>query len=211
MADATALQVFSDYVCPFCYMGEGLVEKLLAEDDLNLEVTWRPLQLQPDTPEQGIPLAAYFAMSPDEARHRLEELRPRMDELGRPFNPPTTMVNTLKAHLLAEYARDHDKMDQVRSALFRAYWADGQDISDESVLRAIATEAGLDADQAMASVADGVHMQRLAEAIDAANGYRVRGVPAFVVDKQRQISGAMPYPFLVEMIRHYSTTEGSSR
>lgn len=205
MADATALQVFSDYVCPFCYIGEGLVESLMAEDDLNLEVVWRPLQLRPETPEQGIPLASHLGMSPEEARHRLEELRPRMEELGRPFKPPTLMVNTLKAHLLAEYARDNGKMDQVRSALFRAYWAEGKDISDEAVLRAVAVEAGLDADQAMASVDSGAHVERMKEAITAANGFQIRGVPAFVVDRRRQISGALPYPMLVEMIRHYTS------
>lgn len=204
MADAVPLQVFSDYVCPFCYIGEGLVENLMKEQDLNLEVTWRPLQLRPDTPEKGIPLATYFAMTPDEVRHRLEELRPRLEEMGRPFNPPTTMVNTQKAHLLAEYARDHDKMDEVRSALFRAFWAEGKDISKDAVLRSIAKKAGLDADAAMASVASGEHMERLNESINAANSLRVRDVPSFVVDRQRQISGALPYLFLVEMIRHYT-------
>ncbi|MFZ5828409.1 MAG: DsbA family oxidoreductase, partial [Bacillota bacterium] len=119
-------------------MGEGLVEKLKAEPDLDLDVTWLPFELHPETPEESIPLTLYFSHLPKAQIDQMNRgLKARADDLGLPFNAPTHLSNSRKALQLAEFARDEGKLEALHVPLFQAFFVQGQNLSREAVLREV--------------------------------------------------------------------------
>lgn len=146
-------------------------------------------------------LAEHLGVTSAQAQRQLDSVANRVRKMGRTFNPPTRLFNTGKAHRLAEYARDRGKMDPLRTALFRAYWVDGRNLAATDVLGDLAAQVGLDPAEALAGAAAAKYGARLAAAATAARQHQVRGVPAFVVAPGKAMSGAQPYPLLVEMIR----------
>lgn len=171
------------------------------ETDLHLDVTWVPFQLNPATPAEGRSLSEYLGVPPERLTLLSEGTKKRAEELGLPFHPPHTICNTTKAHLLAEYAGDEGQGDLVHRALFTAYFVGGKNLSDDAVLTEVALEAGLDPQEALAKVHEGVHTDRLREAGQLARACGVTGVPAFIVSDRYRIAGALPYKTLVDALR----------
>ncbi len=168
----------------------------MQEPDLDLDVTWLPFELHPDTPEAGMPLTQYFGTSPERLEPMLRGLRERAEPLGLPFNPPQNLVNTRKALLLAEHARDEGKLDVLHPRLFRAYFAEGRNLADEGELRELARDAGLDPDRALEAVRERRHVERLSGAMELARLYGISGAPTFIINERYKIVGAQPYEAL---------------
>ncbi|WP_209466229.1 DsbA family oxidoreductase [Symbiobacterium terraclitae] len=183
-------------------MGEGLVERLRREPDLDLTVTWLPFELHPDTPQEGVSLLQKLGhLSAPQLEMMMAELRQRAAGLGLPFNPPPTLFNTRRALQLAEFGRDRGRLDHLHRPLFQAYFVDGANLSDEGVLRRVAEAAGLDADAGLAAVREGRYARRLADAAAEADRYGVRAVPTFIINDRYKVVGAQPYEKLREILR----------
>jgi predicted DsbA family dithiol-disulfide isomerase len=135
----------------------------------------------------------------------------RAKELGLPFNPPEILSNTMKAHILSEYARDQGKFDALHRELFRANFAEGLNLSDDDVLQEAARKAGLDPEAAMEAIADPSYRERVEAAIERSRQLRITGVPTFIVEGKYKIVGAHPLETLRDAFRRIGEMEGQSR
>jgi predicted DsbA family dithiol-disulfide isomerase len=199
------VDVVSDVVCPWCYIGKRRLEAALAtRPDVVVDVRWRPFQLDGTIPQGGIPRQTYLANKfggPD----KITEIYSRIAGVGREvgiafdFAAITRSPNTLDAHRLIRWAAEPGLQGAVVEALFRAYFLDGRDIGDHAVLADVAAQAGLDAGIA-ARLASDSDKDAVAEEIRMASELGVQGVPFFIFEGRYGVSGAQSAEVLEEII-----------
>ena len=181
--------VWSDYICPFCYV--GLERAAWLERRFGAQIEWRPLDLHPEYPPEGIPrevLEQRYGTSFDERRNAMFE------EAGLPYAAVLEKSpNSRGALLVAELARDRGAYDALHPRLFDAYWARGRDIGERSVLVDEATAVGLEEKQVVAAAADQRYLERVEAQTRGAVALGAGGVPAWVIDERLLIPGAQPY------------------
>jgi len=200
------IDVVSDTVCPWCFIGKRRLARALAmRPDVPVEVFWRPYQLDPTIPREGIDRKAYlkakFGDSPRTAAMgetiRAEGTGDGIDfALERIAKSP----NTLDSHRLVRWAASAGVQDAVVERLFKAYFEQGRDIGDHQVLTDIAAEAGMDAAlvaDLLAGDADAALVEREA---GMANQMGISGVPTFIFDSKFMISGAREPEILAKII-----------
>src|SRR5271166_6556704 len=163
MSDAgepLTIDVVSDVVCPWCYLGEKRLAAALAEDSEPVVVRWRPYQLDPTIPEGGLDRTQYMERKFGRDG-RLKAIHDNLVRLGAEVGLPFAFdrirraPNTLDAHRLIRWAASAGAQAKVVDRLFRAYFVEGRDIGDRSVLVEIASECGLDADIVEKLLAEG--------------------------------------------------------
>jgi predicted DsbA family dithiol-disulfide isomerase len=193
------IEIWSDVVCPFCYLGKRRFEKALEDfpgrDEVN--VTWKSFQLHPGlkaTPGQGLEtyLAERKGWSLAQIRATHDRLAQAGSELGLDYRfEDAVIADTFDAHRLIQLAKAEGKGDAMEERLFRAYFTEGRDLGDATVLSELAGEAGIDPVKTAALMAD---KESLAEAvksdIEEAERFGVNGVPFFVFDRRFAVSGA---------------------
>lgn len=180
------IKVFSDYVCPFCYLGKAIVDLLSKE--YTLCVTWLGFELHPSTPPLGTPLAERFA--PEQLDRLFSTLRARAEEMGVPLAKPEILPNSRLALEAAEYARDRGCFEQFHEAIFRAYFVEGKNIGRFHVIAEAAAYSGLDPQAVKSVLESGLYSSRLASAREEAKAWGVKGIPFFVIEDQTTIEGA---------------------
>jgi predicted DsbA family dithiol-disulfide isomerase len=187
------LRLYSDFVCPFCFVAEqSTVPRLLEEFDL--EIDWRGFPLHPRTPKGGMPLSALFGEA------RIPAVKEHMRRFAERFGVtgivhPERLPNTRRVLAMAEHARAEGKLEAFRKAGMEAHWRGGNFLETDEDLRAVAESVGLDADAALAA-ADSPRFQaevdrKLAEA--AEDG--VTGIPTFFIGDEAVV-GCQPYEVL---------------
>lgn len=196
------LIVYSDYICPWCYLAQAVVDRLLAEYDL--EVEWRPYLLRPRTPAEGRQLTP-------EARERLAQYLRQIEEpaalLGLPFRVPDLIPSTRLAHEATEYARDQGRQNAFHRAVFRRYYGHGKNIGDWAVLRAAAEEAGLDPNAMQEAVTAGHYRARVEALLQSAEEEGVELIPAFRIGSDGQgVDGFVPYEHLARLVEKARTS-----
>jgi predicted DsbA family dithiol-disulfide isomerase len=205
----TRLDVVSDAICPWCWVGKRNLDRaldMLAEDGEQFEIHWRPFQLNPDMPREGVDRASYRAAkfgslersTAADARvaqaGALAGLEFRHDLMRR-------TPNTLDAHRVIALAGALGLQHQVVEALFQAYFHDGRDIGDREELARIAGEAGLDAEEVATFLASNALE---ADIVNEDAGFRhagLSGVPTFALAGHVLFSGAMPAEDMAEAVR----------
>jgi len=190
------IDVVSDMVCPWCYLGKRRLEAALSRrPDIEADVHWLPFELNPAMPEGGLPRDEYLAPKIG-GLEAMRAAQDRLTALGAAegveyrFDLVTRSPNTRAAHALARIAAEAGREDAVLEALFRAYFAQGRDIGDAATLADIAAEAGLDAAAArerLAARSDWPAIGRAQEEIRAAG---ISAVPFFILDRRLALSGA---------------------
>jgi predicted DsbA family dithiol-disulfide isomerase len=184
------VRVWSDYICPFCYVGTERARWL--EERYGASVEWLPFDLHPEYPAGGISREALDA-SYGGAEWR-EELVSGFEDLGlRASREIEVVPNSFKALRLGELARERGVLDELHPRLFDAYWGRGLDLGDDAVLTAEAEATGLDSDEVrevLESDRYGDVVRRRTQEIIQAGG---TGVPAFVIDDRILVPGAQPY------------------
>ncbi|MDC3332806.1 DsbA family oxidoreductase [bacterium] len=205
MATAITIDVVSDYVCPWCYIGKRRLEAALAErSDIEINVRWLPFQLNPDMPKEG----------KDRREHMVsifgaERAQSMMDNIGQlgaddglvfGYKEGSKSPNTLSAHVLSQRALLEDKQDVVSELLFKAHFTDCENIGDQSVLLALAKNAGLTLEGLAAEITEGSGEVNVQALIEQARSQGVSGVPFFIIDGQYGLSGAQPVDALVAAI-----------
>ena len=183
------LTIFSDYVCSWCYVGQGVVNKL--QKEYKVDVEWRPYYLRPDTPPEGMPLPDYVLR----ARHSGSEdrLKEMANRNGLEFISIERMINTRLAHEATEYARQYGRANEFHRVVFRKVYSDGQDPSKWDTLRSAAEEVGLNADDMQVVVDSGKYTAEVAEQVRHAQEIGVTGVPTYVINDRYAVVGAQPY------------------
>jgi predicted DsbA family dithiol-disulfide isomerase len=209
------IDVVSDVVCPWCYIGKRRLEGALelyakAHPDAPAPtVTWRPFQLNPGMPDEGMSRAEYvqrkFGARGGAVYDRVTAVG---GEVGIPFafDRIARQPNTLAAHSLIELAETRGAQDALVEAFFRAYFLDGVDLTARANLVAIATGAGLDRAEVEAWL-DDANARDLAGAEDQrAREIGIEGVPFFIFNGRVAISGAHPAETLLEAMRQAEAT-----
>lgn len=164
-------------------------------------MTWLPFELHPDTAAGGQDLAEYFGTTPQQLRQMHQGLKARADELGLPMEPPPRIVNTHRALLLAEYARDQGKANEIHHRLFQDYFVRGRNFAEDAVLREAAEAVGLNAGEALAALANPEYEERVTRSMAEARAYGVTGAPTFIINDRYKIVGAQPYDRLLGAFR----------
>jgi predicted DsbA family dithiol-disulfide isomerase len=189
------IDVVSDVVCPWCYLGEKRLEAALADAPQPVAVRWRPYQLDPTIPEGGLDRAEYMAKKFGESG-RMQSVHDNLTRLGAEVGVPFAFdkikraPNTLDAHRLIRWASSAGVQAPVVDRLFKAYFVEGRDIGDRSALTEIAGECGLDAELVEKLLADGADSDLVRQEIEQAQAMGVSGVPFFIFAGRIGVPGA---------------------
>jgi predicted DsbA family dithiol-disulfide isomerase len=147
--------------------------------EYDAEIIWAPFDLHPEYPPQGLPRPPSTG-----------KIEPIFEENGLVYNPPPIRANSMNALRLAEHARAQGLFDQIHARLFDAYWAEAQNIGDPDVLRALATDVGVEgADEILVTDA---YLDLVRASTQQAVAAGVTGVPAFVLDQRMLVLGSHP-------------------
>jgi predicted DsbA family dithiol-disulfide isomerase len=202
------LEIFSDVVCPWCYVGHArLQQALAARPGAIAEITWLPFELNPNLPEEGRDRAEYLRERFGDV-NRFADAQRQLVSLGATlgidfrFDAVKRSPNTRRAHVLAALARRDSAAMQhaVIEKLFAAYFTEGRDVGDRDVLLAIADECGLERDVAQRALADSA-LHAEVESLEAlARSWNVSGVPTFIFDRRTGFSGAQPLEVFLQVI-----------
>lgn len=208
------LDIFSDPVCPWCYIGKANLDRALEQiGDHPFRIEWHPFQLNPDLPAGGVDrrdyLEAKFGGKMNAARAYAQVMEAgaaagldiNIDRIDR-------QPNTLDAHRLIHWAGLEGRQNAIVTALFRAYFRDGQDIGDHGVLAALAGAAGMDAAMTARLLASDADRDDIAARDTDARRKGVRAVPTFLVARQYVVSGAQPPELWREVARDIAAQAG---
>jgi len=200
-ADSSTVRVtvFSDYVCPFCYVADRRIRRLAEQVDL--EVHWRPVEIHPHTPPEGMPLDQ-LGYPPDLWERMMMHLGNLAAEEGIRLVERRFTTNSHKALLVAEAARDcgPEVFDRVHQALFFAFFTRSRNIGQVDVLREVAAEAGMGEEAFERALIEPAYEDRLRENFVAARRLGITGVPSFVFG-DHVVAGAVPLPHLLQAAR----------
>lgn len=210
------VEVWSDYVCPFCYIGKRQLEKAIKETGYEgqVEVELKSFLLDPNTPldtEESVytSLAKKFNTSETEAKNMTQSVAERAKEVGLKYNfDIMKSANTNAAHRLAKWAAKQDKGSEFSERLLQAYFTEGAAIGKHDVLLDLAEEVGLNRQQAQDLLNSEQFVAEVEQDILEAQNLGVRGVPFFVIDNKYGISGAQPQPLFNQTIEKAANEAG---
>lgn len=208
-AAGTRIDIVSDAICPWCYIGKRQLERaleMLAGEGLHFSVHWNPFQLNPDMPVEGRDRAAYRAAkfgSAEKAAALDERITEAAANVGLGFRTDlmTRTPNTIAAHRLIWFAGQKGVQDAAMEAVFRAYFVEGRDIGDPAVLAECGAAAGLERAEVEDFLGGTLAEPEMRAADQAAREAGVSGVPSFFLDGYGLFSGAMPAETIAEALR----------
>lgn len=190
------VEIVLDLVCPWCHLGvRRLARALRARPDIAADITWRPFLLNPDLPASGLPRQEYLIRKFG-GEERARRLQATLTDLGRAegiafrFDLIRRMPNSLDAHRLVRWAGMHGLAGEMVERLFAAFFTEGQDIGDPSVLTLLAAEIGLDPLHARRFLASGAEAATVHADNLRAHRIGISGVPCFVLNGRHAIAGA---------------------
>jgi predicted DsbA family dithiol-disulfide isomerase len=198
------VDVVSDVVCPWCYIGKRNLEAALAKLSIdNVEIRWRPYQLDSTIPPEGIARRAYLERK---FGARVDEIYTRVAAAGREagidfaFGRIERSPNTLDAHRVIRWAHSAGKQDEIVERLFRDFFIEGRDIGDREVLIEAVSAAGLDAEVVRRLLEANADTGEVREEIATAQRLGVTGVPFFIFAGRFGLPGAQPPDVLLNAI-----------
>lgn len=206
---AIRLDIVSDVVCPWCVIGYKRLELAMQElaGELQFEIDWQPFELNPDLPPEGENATEHLMRKYGISREQAEENRGRIAaisrELGFEFRAgdDRRIYNTFDAHRVLHWAREQGRQTELSLALFHAYFTEGRNPSDPAVLREAAEAQGLDGAEVEAIVASDRYAQEVREAEQRYVAAGIRGVPAYVINRQYLISGGQEPATFIQAFR----------
>jgi predicted DsbA family dithiol-disulfide isomerase len=210
------VEIWSDLICPFCYIGKRRLESALAQMPQRdrVEIYWKSFQLQPDTKTDPARnalqhLAERKGWSMEVARQAAADISGRAKDVGLIFDYDRTLVaNTFDAHRLVHYASTQGKGDAMTEQLFKAYFTDGRNIADPVFLTEIAVSVGLPADEVKNVLASDGFADDVRCDIDDALQMGINGVPFFVLDNRYAVSGAQDTSVFLEALTRAQSEPG---
>ena len=200
-----SVDVVSDVICPWCFLGKRRLDKAIALlEDITVEVNWRPFFLDPTIPAEGMSRRTYL-----EDKFGAERLKTLHDPIlaagkedGVPyaFDKITRTPNTMDAHRLIRWSHIDGKQHDVAERLFMAYFSLGLDIGDRAVLAKIAGEAGMDKAEVSTKLENGTDIDAVNTEVERAYRMGVTGVPCFILAQKQGLMGAQPAEVLADAI-----------
>jgi predicted DsbA family dithiol-disulfide isomerase len=205
---ALSVEIWSDVVCPWCYIGKRRFENALAQFEHRdeVEVRYRSFELDPSAPTQvdGPPaerLASKYGISVEEAASSQAQLTAMAAAEGLEYHLDRTRGgNTFDAHRLLQLAADRGVQPDVKERLMRGYFTESEPVGDHETLVKLAAEAGLDADEARAALQSDAYAEAVREDEMLAQRIGIQGVPFFVLGRRFGVSGAQPAELMLEAL-----------
>lgn len=199
------LDILSDPICPWCYIGKTQLDRALAErPDHPFVIEWHPFQLNPDMPREGMDRRAYLEEKFGKGRADAvyDQIAAHAASLGIEANFPaiTRTPNTLDAHRLIHWAGIEQKQGAVVDALFAANFRDGRDIGQHDVLADVADAAGMDASVVLKLLRSDADEQAIRDRDAHSRRMGISAVPTFVVGQRHAVPGAQPPELWVKVI-----------
>lgn len=202
------IEIWSDVMCPFCYIGKRKFEAALEqfENKANVEVVWKSFQLNPNMKtDAGKNITEYLAeikgWSIEQAKEMNAHVTNMAKEVGLHYDFDKAIVaNSFDAHRLIQLAKKYGKGDEVEELIFKAYFTEGKNTDDHSILTEIGISIGLEALEVKQVLASNQFADDVRKDILEAQQIGVRGVPFFVVDRKYGVSGAQPTAVFLETL-----------
>ncbi|MEA2839559.1 MAG: hypothetical protein QOF41_889 [Methylobacteriaceae bacterium] len=206
------IDIVSDVVCPWCYIGKRNLEAALARVPASdVQIHWRPYQLDATIPPEGIGRRTYLERK---FGNRIDEIYTRVATAGRgagidfAFDRIERSPNTLDAHRLIRWSQSVGKQNEIVERLFRAFFLEGRDIGNRAVLLEAATEAGMERDVVQRLFDGEADKDAVREEIATAQRLGVNGVPFFIFAGRFGMPGAQPAEVLANAIKHAADKSG---
>lgn len=201
------IDVVSDVVCPWCYIGKRRLEKALDKlaGQYDFEVEYQPFELNPDMPEEGTNQKAYLTKKfGSEARYdqitNQTTQTAAQEGLHFDFCKQQVAPNTRQSHRLIHLAKAEGKQAELKEALMKAYFEDGVDLSKVANLQAIAVSAGLDSDKVTSWLHSDEGLQEVIQSEQINYQRGISGVPFYIINNKYGVSGAQPTAVFIEML-----------
>lgn len=199
------LDIVSDIACPWCYIGKKHIELALANlDDYDVEVNWKPFQLDPTIPEKGLEQKSYFANkfgSVANIQGMFSRLEESGSKVGIDFKWMKKIPNTLSLHSLLHVAKEEGFANDLKEAFFKAYFEDQIDMTSDAEIIKILSTFGWDAKKTKEVMTDEKISMEVKQQIKDVQNRGVSGVPFFIINNQYGISGAQPPAALGQWIK----------
>ncbi|GAC1335102.1 MAG: DsbA family protein [Beijerinckiaceae bacterium] len=206
------IDIVSDVVCPWCYIGKRNLEAALAASPgANVEIRWRPYQLDATIPPDGIARRTYLERK---FGARVDEIYTRVAEAGRQagidfaFDRIERSPNTLDAHRLIRWSQSAGKQNEMVERLFRDFFIEGRDIGDHAILTEAAASIGMDAQLVGRLLAGPDDIETVRQEIATAQRLGVTGVPFFIMAGRFGLPGAQPAEILADAINKAAKKSG---
>lgn len=210
------IEVFADIACPWCYIGEKRLERALQQrPGLEVELEWKPFQLQPGIPPEGYPWEEFMARK----FGGLERMRSAFEQVARAgraeglefnFGRVARAINTADGHRLILWAARAGRQWPLADALFRAHFTDGKNLNDPGDLLEVVASAGLDREAAREFLASGELRDAVEESQRLAERFGVQGVPFFVFGRKYALSGAQPVEVFLQVLDHVAHEQATA-
>ncbi|WP_411954245.1 DsbA family oxidoreductase [Alkalibacillus sp. S2W] len=202
------VDIWSDVVCPFCYIGKRRFEQALEqfENQEDVSVAFKSFQLDPNAKPgqyQDIHemLATKYDVPYEQGCEMNQQMAQQAQEVGLTFNMDQIIpTNTLNAQRLIQFAKQEGKGNVLNDSLMQAYFTEGLDMNDENVLADRAELIGLDREEALNALQSGAYRLNVNRDIQEAGDIGVQGVPFFVFNEKYAVSGAQPVETFVEVL-----------
>ena len=204
MAERFTIDVVSDVICPWCFLGKRRLDVALAAMDKDVFIRWRPYMLDPTIPPQGLDREQY--MLNKFGAERLKTIHDPLIEAGKEIGVPynfdliTRTPNSLDAHRLIRWAHTVERQTEMVERLFMAYWSEGKDVGDRDVLAQCAGEAGINAQQIRELLDTNQDVEETNAEIQHATNIGVTGVPTFILGQSYALVGAQSPEVLADAI-----------
>jgi predicted DsbA family dithiol-disulfide isomerase len=198
---ALKLVMFSDFICPFCYIGFETVRKLKPEFDL--EIDWRGFQIHPEWPAEGMAASANRSgMDPETRRAIWARIEAMAEATGFTMKQPQVLANSRIALEAAEFAQQCGAGEAFEERLYRAYFNEGLNIGSQGVIGELAAEAGIDRKELDLAIESNRYAERLRDNASDAHARGVSGVPTFFVGEYPLV-GAQNEDVMRQILQRY--------
>lgn len=208
------IDIWSDYICPFCTVGERHLNLALEKFDGDVDIVWRSFQLDPDAPTEPQGSVVDYLVekkgaTPEQIEQFNDGLAQRAAAVGLEFNwRESMMANTMTAHRLGHFARSLGKGVEWDELVKLGYFTEGKNVADHDQLRAFAAEVGLPDEETERILHDpSAYADEVAQDIDLARQIGVQGVPFFVFDGKLAVSGAQPVEVFSQALEQAAAAE----
>lgn len=208
MKTKMSIEIWSDIVCPFCYIGKRKFETALAqfEHKENIDVIWKSFQLDPSHKTQLNKSLEQMLISkgfgPAEAKAMNVRAQQMAQQVGLVYNLDQVIYpNTFNAHRFIHFAKQYEKQNEAEEILFASYFTNGKNIDDDSTLIELGKEIGLETDGLKRALESGSFAKEVSADINEARQLGISGVPFFVVNRKYGISGAQDADIVLKTIQ----------
>ncbi len=184
------IKIFSDFACPFCYIGFSIANRL-KEENSNINIQWIPYELDPNLSTRGSDLSQYIPKEQiDMSYRRIQRLG---KEYGLIYNNKTKKFNTNGLHKAALFARDEGKYYEFASEAFKTIFEYGKNVGELAIINEIGSNVGLNIVEMNRSIDNGIFDREMEKAKDLSIEYKIESVPTFIVNEDRHVTTLKNY------------------